>query len=179
MAIGRTSSREYDLQRALRVFDSVGGLPARTAELYRHIEGSELDLARAFWRRYRASEEVSEQIGDAELEKRAQELAAYFRRKYGEIDRAGWVADAYGYVERTLASDVTLSTLLTSLSAETEEVFALIRANVADKDEQLQLMRTSGDLELFQIDVFTHHAISITRAEAEQSRAVVAFELYR
>ena len=179
MAIGRQSSREYDLKRALRVFDSVGDLPGRTAELYSHIEGSELELARAFWRRYRNSEEVTEEINDAELERRSKDLAAYFKRKYSAITSEDWVHEAYGYVDRTLASGVTLSTLLTSLSAETEEVFASVRAGVTDHDEQLRLLRTSGDLEMFQIDVFVHHAISINRAEAEQERTRLADEFNR
>ncbi|WP_310467676.1 methyl-accepting chemotaxis protein [Sphingomonas sp.] len=155
----------YDLQRSLRVFDSLGGLKERAAELFEHIRGSEVDLARAFWNRYSRSEEVTEAFGAARIDELAHGLAAYFRRKYTEIDQPGWVADARPYVEQALAADITLATLLTSLSAETEEVFASIRDNVPDREDQLRLMRTSGDIEMLQIDVFVHHALSIARNE--------------
>jgi methyl-accepting chemotaxis protein len=166
----------YDLQRSVRVFDSVGGLPQRAKELHEHIKGSEIDLARAYWNRYSKSEEVIEQFSSAKLEELAQSLAAYFRRKYTELDQPGWVADARPYVEMAMASGITLATMFTSLSAETEEVFAIVRANVADADEQLRLLRTSGDIEMFQIDVFVHHALSIARAESGVNKARLADE---
>ena len=178
MTTGRQSGG-YDLQRALKVFDSVGDLPGRTAALHQHIAGKEPALARAFWERYRGSAEVRETISDARVEEATRELGAFFRRKYTAIESTEWVEEARVWVEQALDSGVTISTLLRSLSAETEEVFALIRAEVADEDEQLRLMRTSGDLEMMQIDVFVHHAITIARAESEGVKARLADDLNR
>jgi methyl-accepting chemotaxis protein len=161
----------YDLQRGLRVFDSVGDLAGRAAALFEHIRGSELELARAFWDRYGKSAEVREPFSASRRASLEEGMAAYFRRKYTAIDQPQWVAEARPYVEQAMASGVSLSTMFMSLSAETETVFALIRETVDDRDEQLALMRTSGDIEMFQIDVFVHHALSIARAESGVNKA--------
>jgi methyl-accepting chemotaxis protein len=128
-------------------------------------------LARAFWLRYRQSEEVKGSIADDKVEELATRIVPYLRDKFDRIASPQWVATARSYVERALANQVSLSTLLAGVAAETEAAFAALRASVADGDELVALCRTLSDVEMMEIDVFVHHAMEITRAEVDARQA--------
>src|SRR5574338_1454410 len=129
MASVRGNSRStYDLARGLRLYDGDGPLAGRAAELWRYIAPAEMDLAREFWRRYRQSEEVNEDISDDKVEELAARIVPYLRDKFERIASPQWVETARSYVERALAGHVSLSTLLAGVAAETEAAFAALRA---------------------------------------------------
>ena len=102
----------YDLERGLRLDEGDGPLPERAARLWRYLAPAEMDLARDFWRRYRQSEEVTDSVSDEKVEELATRIIPYLRDKFERIASPQWVATARTYVERALASHVSLSTLL-------------------------------------------------------------------
>ena len=165
------SGSTYDLARALRLYDGDGPLAERAVELWRHLAPAELDIAREFWRRYRQSEDVAEKFSDEKLEELASRIVPYLRDKFERVASPQWVTTARAYVEKAMAANVGLSTMLAGVAAETEAGLAAIRAAVPDGEERLRLCRTLSDVEMMEIDVFVHHAMEISRAEVDASQA--------
>ena len=78
MASVRANSGDtYDLARGLRLYEAGGPLAERAAALWRHLAPSEMTLARAFWLRYRQSEEVKGSIADDKIEELAMSIFFY------------------------------------------------------------------------------------------------------
>jgi methyl-accepting chemotaxis protein len=173
------STGGYDLARGIRFYDMGGDLPARAADLWATIGDAEMEMARAFWRRYRQSEEVTAEISDGKVDEYAAKIVPYLRQKYLHLTKNDWVAMARGYVERALGAEITLSTLLSGVAAETEAAFDAIRAVVPEGDERVRLARTLSEVEKVGIDVFVHHAINITRGESGIRQAEQAGEFNR
>ena len=175
----RTTDHDYDLPRGLRFYDGSGDLPARAADLWERINGSEMELAREFWRRYRKSEDLQQGISDDQVELLATRIVPYLRGKFGRLADPAWVATARDYVERALAAKLGLSTLLAGLNAETEAAYAAIRATITDEAELVAACRTLSEVEALEIDVFVHHTVAITRAEHRSRRSDEAEEFNR
>ena len=176
---GRRREHDYDLKRGLRFYDSGGDLPQRAAVLWQRIGDRELDIAREFWRRYRSSEELKAEIADSQLEDLSKRIAPYLRDKFLRLGDSTWVATARTYVERALSADLSLSTLLSGLNAETEAAYAAIRATITDEAETIEACRTLSEVEALEIDVFVHHAISIARADVDIRQAERASDFNR
>ena len=176
---GRRREHDYDLKRGLRFYDSSGDLPQRAAVLWQRIGDRELDIAREFWRRYRSSEELKAEIADSQLEDLSKRIAPYLRDKFLRLGDNTWVATARTYVERALSADLSLSTLLSGLNAETEAAYAAIRATITDEAETIEACRTLSEVEALEIDVFVHHAISIARADVDIRQAERASDFNR
>ena len=169
----------YDLRRGLVFYEASADLPRRAAALWQRIGHAEMEIAREFWRRYRRSDELKGPIDDAQLEQLSERIVPYLRNKFARIDQPAWVDTAREYVERALAADVSLSTLLAGLNAETEAAYAAIRASIEDADELVAACRTLSEVEALEIDVFVHHAIDLTRSEVDQRQADQAAEFNR
>ncbi|MEA1072114.1 methyl-accepting chemotaxis protein [Sphingomonas sp. LY160] len=175
-AMQETSNGDYDLPRGLGFYDTTGDLPQRARELWATIAPADTAIAREFWKQYARSPELAERLTDAQLDQYAAAITPYLRAKFERVDRREWVDTARTYVEKALGSGLTLSTLLSGLSAETEEAFRAIRAATESTDDQVGLARTLSEIQMLEIDVFFHHAIAITRKESDQLQARQAGE---
>ncbi|MEO7602620.1 MAG: methyl-accepting chemotaxis protein [Sphingomicrobium sp.] len=178
-AVRETSSGDYDIARGLGLFDADGDLPVRARELWSHISGDGLEMAREFWRRYARSPEVKDRFDDAKIEQLAERIAPYIASKFERLDQPAWTVQAYDFVERALTSGLTLSTLLVGVAAETEAAFAAIRRHVRDEEGQVRLARILSEVQAVEVDCFIHHAIAITRGESGLRQAEQADEFSR
>jgi methyl-accepting chemotaxis protein len=169
----------YDLQRGLRFYDSTGDLPARAAELWRRIGHAELEIARAFWERYRRSDELARPITDAKLEQLAAEIVPYLRDKYGRVGQHAWVQQAGRYVEAAVAANISLSTLLSGLISETDAALQVIRAAYPDPAEVMAGFRTLREVEALEKDVFIQYAVALARSATDSRQASQAGEFNR
>jgi len=175
----RNKAHDYDLARGVRFYDGSGDLSQRAAALWQGIGHAERDMAREFWRRYRMSEDLKTSIGDEQVEELASRIVPYLRDKFLRLSEPAWVATARGYVEKALAAGLSLSTLLAGLNAETEAAYAAIRQSITDEAELVAACRTLSEVEALEIDVFVHHAISITRADVDAQQLQQAEEFNR
>jgi methyl-accepting chemotaxis protein len=178
MAIRTGDARPYDLARGLREFDTTGDLPQRAAELWALIAHDELELARAFWRRYRSTVEIKEPIGDAKLEELSQRIVPYIRSQFAEVDRQSWITLASSYVEKAMDGDVTLSTLLCGIAGKTQAARTLLaKAGGITPDTMFDFERTLSELQMLETDVFVHHSLEKIRVEssAVHSRQATEF----
>lgn len=175
----RSKADDYDLARGLRFYEGAGELPKRSAALWQQISHAEKELAREFWRRYRSSEELKGSISEDQIEGLADRIVPYIRAKFSRLDDPTWVATARGYVEKALGANLSLSTLLAGLNAETEAAYAAIRQTVTDEAELVAMCRTLSEVEALEIDVFVHHTVSITRAAVDTQQQQQAEEFNR
>ena len=178
-AMQHSNSSDYDLARGLRFYDATGELTERSQKLWAVIGSFDLDIAREFWRQYARSPEIGQRFDDAKIEQLAASIAPYLRAKFERVDRKEWVDTARTYVEKAFAAGLTLSTLLSGLSAETEAAFRAIRGRIEDGEDQISFARTLSEVQMLEIDVFVHHAIAITRGESGQRQAEQAEEYNR
>ncbi|MDV3258349.1 MAG: methyl-accepting chemotaxis protein, partial [Sphingomonas sp.] len=163
-----TTSGEYDLERSLRLYDAGGDLPARSRELWSLIGDEAIELAREFWRRYAKSPEVRDRFDASKIEQLSQKILPYVESKFDRLDEPGWARQAHDFVSRALGAELTLSTLLAGLNAETEAAYVIVRSKVSDEAEVVRHARTLSEVQAIEIDCFIHHGISITRRESEE-----------
>ena len=179
MAAGKGKEHNYDLRRGLKIYDVGGSLPARAAALWQRIGHAELDMARAFWRRYRQSDEIKVEISDEAVEQFAARIVPYIRDKFLRLDQPAWVDTARGYVEKALAAGVSQTTLMAGLHSETDAAYQAIRGAFTDADELVSACQTLSELQALEIDVFIHHTVDLTRAEVDLRQAEQAGEFNR
>ncbi|WP_279639095.1 methyl-accepting chemotaxis protein [Sphingomicrobium sediminis] len=170
------ASNEYDLERGLKMYDLSGDLAVRAKTLFEAIEGVEIEMAREFWRRYAKSPEVQETFDNGKIESLAERIVPYIRKKFVAIDQPGWTENARAYVERSLDADISLSTLLAGVSAQTEAAFAAIRKHSVSEEQVVIFARTLSEIQALEVDCFIHHAISLTRAQADLAQSRQAGE---
>ncbi len=172
-----TSGLSYDIAKGLRRFDPAGDLPARSAEMWRMIACAELKLARGFWDRYRHSDEVKEQISDAQLETLAERIVPYLRDKFERLSNGEWTDTVKEYVDRAMEAGVNLTTLLSGIAGEIDAIHDAVHAMVSDRDDQVRFSHTINALHMLEVDVFVHHCLARTRMEngAVQARQASEF----
>ena len=159
-------AKPYDLRRGIKDFDALGDLPIRLREVWAMIEGCEVDLARAFWQRYRLSVELTEKISDEKVEELARRVAPYIRNQYSALESYEWVDQANDFVDRAMQAGITLSTLLTGLAGKTELARAKLFAE--RKFENAEMHRFQGalsDLLVLETDIYVHRCLENIRVE--------------
>jgi len=166
-----TSNGEYDLTRSLRLYDTIGDLPERARELWTIISGDAKEMAREFWRRYAKSPEVTDRFDDAKIEQLADRIVPFITAKFERLENPEWTSQAQGYVASALGAGLTLSTLLVGINAETEAAYAALRRQVSGEADQVRFARALSEIQAIEIDAFIHHAITITRKEADQTQS--------
>jgi methyl-accepting chemotaxis protein len=171
--VGIAGQGDYDLGRALALYDPAGDLAVRARELWSYLEADSIEMAREFWRRYAMSPEVSESFEPARIEELAARIQPYVAKKFSALDDPEWTRQAATYVEKALASGLTLSTVLSGLAAETEAAFAIVRRS-ADEQAIVRFARTLSEVQAVEVDCFIHHAIAVTRGESNKSQTRLA-----
>ena len=177
MAIRTGDARPYDLARGLREFDTTGDLPRRAAELWVLLEQDEMELARAFWRRYRSTVEIKVPIDDAKLEELSRRILPYLRSQFAEVDRPAWVGLSSGYIDKAMEGDVTLSTMLCGIAGKTEAARNLLpKGSDIAPDKLFAFQRTLSELQMLETDVFVHCSLERIRIEGGAAHARQANE---
>ncbi|WP_309610471.1 methyl-accepting chemotaxis protein [Sphingomonas sp.] len=163
--------RHYDLARGIREFGAPGDLPTRAAEVWGLISASELDIARAFWLRYRSTVEIKQPIGDAEVEELTEQTLPYVRDQYLRTDQQRWVEQAKAYVDQALDADITLSTLLCGIAGKTEAVRLVLFSMTREPEQMARLEKTLSDLSMLETDIFVHYSLEKIRIEGGVQQA--------
>ena len=168
--------RDYDLERGLREFGTIGDLSARTAELWGLIGASELDLARGFWLRYRDTVEIKQPITDAKVEELATRILPYIRDQYLRTGQPQWVDQAKTYVDQALDGDLTLSTLLCGIAGKTEAARLVLFSISRDPEQMVRLQATLSELSMLETDIFVHYSLEKIRIQSGTAQARQASE---
>ncbi len=166
MATRGSEMKRYDLARGLRDFDFDGSLVARAAEVWAVVAGSELDIARAFWLRYRKTAENQAVIEDVKLEQLSQRTLPYLRAQFMRIDQPEWLDQANAYVDQAMEAGVTLSTLLGGIASRTEEARAVLMKMPIDPASMGRFQRTLSETQILETDIFVHRSLEKTRVQS-------------
>jgi methyl-accepting chemotaxis protein len=164
----------------LRAFDPSGELPSRAAQLWEsHGQAHEVRMTRAFWVRYRDCAGRAHHFDDGKLEQLTRRVLPYAREKFGRLGDLGWVAMAKEFVEDAMQSGVSLTTLLASLSAASDELITILRENVVDPAERAAAAKIAHDVVMIESDVYVEHAIAWQQAQHDRARQSQAEEFNR
>ena len=167
-------------QQRLRSFDPAGDLAERAGKLWEKSgRGHEARAARAFWVRYRECGDRAHHFDDAKLEQLTQRVLPYMREKFTRLDQTGWVQMARKFVGDAMTSGVSLTTLLASLSAGSDELLAALREELTDPAERAAASKTAHDVVMIEADVYVEHAIAWQQANHDHDRQNKAEEFNR
>ena len=174
------SAFEASHQHRLRAFDPAGDLPARAAQLWEtHGQAHELRTNRAFWIRYRDCAGKAHSFDDAKLEQLTRRVLPYSREKFVRLAQTGWVEMAKRFIEDALNSGVTITTLLASLSAGSDELIAALREGLTDPAERAVAAKIAHDVVMIEADVYVELAIAWQQKKHDHDRQAKAEEFNR
>ena len=168
--------KPYDLARGVRDFDLTGDLAGRAAELWAMVSHAELDIARAFWRQYRVSVEVTSPIDDDKVESLAKRVLPYLRSMFGAIDQVEWLTRANEYVDDAIDKGISLSTLLSGNAARTEATRNALMASGRPIAEMMPFQRALSEILMLETDIYVHRSLERTRVDSGATQARQASE---
>jgi methyl-accepting chemotaxis protein len=164
-------------QRRLRAFDPAGDLPQRAAAVWeKHGAMHEMRLSRAFWRRYRDCAGPEQAFDDAKLEQLSKRVLPYTREKFTRLDQTGWTRMSAEFVGDALKSGVTITTLLASLAAGSDEMLAVLRETIEDPAERSAACKVAHDVIMIEADVYVQNAMTWQQARYDSEQQAKAEE---
>ena len=164
-------SADYDLPKALRVYDSGGDLPARAAALWHEIAPALGDISSAFAEAYRMSAEAAGYSGT--IEQFGAKFEAYARAKFLGLGGQEWVIAARTFVESACHSGIPLSALLSGIAASAEPGIKRLD-HIGDAEEVRRGKRSLREMRNLETDVWVHHALAIARETSDAKLAAQA-----
>jgi methyl-accepting chemotaxis protein len=169
MAVQEAHKGNYDIARGLRFYNETGELPEDARRIWAIVKEDEGDIARAFAHRYAASSEVD---ADGKTPERIAELVESLRicvrGKFEQLDQPHWTRFIGDTVNEAAHRNITLSTMLAAVSAETEAIFTSLRRRCDDEQTIVHLARAISEIQAIATDCFVHHSMAISRREAEE-----------
>nr|WP_294849679.1 methyl-accepting chemotaxis protein [uncultured Sphingomonas sp.] len=174
MANGNAAT--YDLARSLALYDLDGDLPQRARELWSIIGEDRSAIAREYWARYARSPEVRDKFEHDRMEAHVRIITPMIADRFENIALSGWTDTAKSFVERALAENVSISTLLASVASETEACFKSLRERASDDAQIVEHARTLSEVQSLENDCFIHYALTYTRYQSEHAQARQASE---
>ncbi|HYD36648.1 MAG TPA: methyl-accepting chemotaxis protein [Allosphingosinicella sp.] len=154
-------------------FDTDGGLESNCREIAALLANDSVRVARRFWSHLSAAPDVNAALSDAEMDENVRKILPYLASKYTDVRGQAWADTVGGYVLEAQASNVSLTTLISSISAAAEEGHDILGEKLADDPERLgRLGRCLTQATLLEADMFAaHFGLLRDRAEREGRRA--------
>jgi methyl-accepting chemotaxis protein len=156
----------------IALFDADGSLEANCREVASLFAADSVRVATRFWTHFGSSSEVNATYGEAEMAELVRRILPYLAAKYTDVRGQAWGDMVGGYVIEAQAADVTLTTLLSSISAAAEEGHSILVEKLADDPQRLaRLARCLTQSTLLEADMFAaHFDLLRERAEGEARR---------
>ncbi len=159
---------EVSLNERLRLYDGDGQFAANCREISGLFANEAVRVARRFWSHFGSMPDVNHRFEGAELDEKIVGTVTYLAAKYGDAAGQKW-ADMVGtYVEEASEAGISLTTLISSISASAEEGHSVLVEKLSDDPERLgRLARCLNQATLLEADVFAAH-FDLMRAAAER-----------
>jgi methyl-accepting chemotaxis protein len=153
-------------------FDPEGELAGDCREIASLFADEAVRVAKRFWTHFGAAPDVATPFQGEELDGLVMKILPYLAAKYGDVGGQKWADMVETYVEEATAADISLTTLIGSISAAAAEGHIILVEKLADDPQRLsRLARCLTLATLFEADVFAGH-FDLLRARAErESRA--------
>ncbi|MFA6113162.1 MAG: methyl-accepting chemotaxis protein [Sphingomonas sp.] len=159
--IGGWSGDSRSIAEHVANYDWDGAIASASAEIARLIEGSERDIATAFWDHYLSLPVVSHLrplLGPDQLAKRIGRSADYTRAKYQRPFDDAWMLMAFKHAEGSHKLNIPLQALLSSLSFSHSRTLEVIERKMGtDTSRFREISDVVQRLGLVEADVMASH----------------------
>jgi methyl-accepting chemotaxis protein len=157
----------------IALFDMDGSLEGNCREIAALFANDSVRVARRFWTHFGSAPDVGTPFPEAEMDDLVRKILPYMAAKYTDVRGQGWGDMVGGYVLEAQSASVSLTTLLSSISAATEEGHAILLEKLSNDPERLgRLARCLTQATLLEADIFAaHFRVLGERAERESRRA--------
>jgi methyl-accepting chemotaxis protein len=160
---------EVSVKGRIGLFDGDGRLAENCREIASLFAEDCIRVARRFWTHFGNAPEVGTPFEGAAMDEAIARIIPYLAAKYGDVAGQKWADMVAAYVEEATAAGISLTTLVSSISAAAEEGHAILVEKLADDPERLgRLARCLTQSTLLEADVFAAH-FDLMRADAERA----------
>ena len=151
-------------------YDPDGTLAAGCREIAALFGQEGVRVARRFWTHFGTAPDVGAEYSDSELDELVMKILPYMAAKHADLADPRWADMVEGFVREASETQVSLTTLLSSIAAASDEGHKVLAEKVAGEPERFaRLARCLTLSALIEADVFAAH-FDLIRARAEQAR---------
>jgi methyl-accepting chemotaxis protein len=156
----------------IALFDPDGSLEADCREVAALLANDSVRVARRFWNHLAAAPDVNLSFTEAEMDDNVRKILPYLAAKYTDLRGQPWADMVGGYVLEAQSTGVSLTTLLSSISAAAAEGHDILVEKLTGEPERLgRLGRCLSQATLLEADMFAaHFGLLRDRAERESRR---------
>jgi methyl-accepting chemotaxis protein len=160
---------EVSVKARIGLFDGDGRLADNCREIASLFAEDGIRVARRFWTHFGNAPDVGAPLEGAAMDEAIARILPFLAAKYGDVGGQKW-ADMVGtYVEEATEARISLTTLISSISAAAEEGHAILIEKLAEDPQRLsRLARCLTQATLLEADVFACH-FDLMRADAERA----------
>jgi methyl-accepting chemotaxis protein len=164
------AQQEVKVEGRIARFDGDGELAASCREIAGLFADEAVRVAKRFWAHFGAAPEVAKTYEGAELDELVAKILPYMAAKYADVAGQKWADMVGAFVAEAREADVSLTTLLSSISAAACEGHEVLAEKLAgEPDRKARLARCLTASTLLEADVFAAH-FELIRSRAERER---------
>jgi methyl-accepting chemotaxis protein len=161
----------------VQLFDLNGDLAGKAADLWSVLEKHADRLARAFWKHYNASPEITRKISDEKLASLARRIVPEMGQRIGELTDPKWIGNARDNVTSAVAAGISVSTLNAAIWGQLGEAHLVLREELKDDAERFaRLSKVLTQIALFQSDIYLAQYDLLRKRQEDQQRIVRSAE---
>jgi methyl-accepting chemotaxis protein len=159
---------EVKLEARIGLFDADGSLADNCREIASLFAEEGVRVARRFWSHFGACPDVGQSFEGEALDAQIARTLGYMAAKYCDVAGRKWVDMVGTYVAEAKQAEISLTSLISSISAAAEEGHAILIEKLAGDPQRLhRLARCLTQSTLLEADVFAAH-FDLLRAAAER-----------
>jgi methyl-accepting chemotaxis protein len=163
---------EVKLAGRIGLFDADGRLADNCREIASLFANDAVRVARRFWTHFGNCPDVGTPFEGEALDELVLKILPYLAAKYGGVADQKWADMVEAYVQEATAANISLTTLLSSISAAAEEGHSILVEKLQAEPERLsRLARCLTQSTLLEADVFAAH-FDLLRAQAERESRI-------
>ena len=169
--MGGEGSNGVSLEARIALFDHDGSLAADCRDIASLFANDAVRVAKRFWTHFGAAPDVATPFEGEQLDELVLKILPYLAAKYATpAARNGRMVKAY--VEDATAANISLTTLISSISAAAAEGHIILIEKIGDDPERLsRLARCLTQATLLEADVFAAHFDRLRARAERESRA--------
>jgi methyl-accepting chemotaxis protein len=166
------AGQSVGLEARIGLFDPDGTLAGNCREIAALFANDAVRVARRFWSHFGNAPDVGTPFAGAQMDELVARILPYMAAKYADIANPKWADMVEGFVREACAINVSLSTLVSSISAAAAEGHAILWEKAAGDPERLaRLSRCLTSSTLLEADVFAAHFELVHHAQERERRS--------
>ncbi len=165
-------SNGVSLEARIALFDHEGTLAEDCRAIAALSANDAVRVAKRFWTHFGAAPDVGTAFEGEQLDELVARILPYLAAKYGDVAGRKWADMVETYVEEATAANISLTTLISAISAAAAEGHAILVEKLGDDPVRLsRLARCLTQATLLEADVFAAHFDRLRARAERESRA--------